>query len=776
MHLTVMPAPNTVPAAHHPDDIGTVPFHLSTDLKTALYTRYDHDAHAVQYTIPGADRIPRLGTGILAHVGPEDTPVVDTILFDVDNPDHTPHPDPPPLAPAFDLPPWVGWYRTRAGWRLIVILSRPVPVTQWRGLRECVLSDLGPVPGLDNATADWTRLFRLPYVVRDGVPTSDGRIHLPPFPWTVPDNLPTDTTPSASSSHTPGNNPPPPVPEAPPSWVWDALSTLPNVDDLRAGAVLAHPGNRHEVTLATVGSVMRTLPLPPEARAEGTYSVVYPAYRAMCDAYPDSDPGKLWDVCCYVAAQVDAGTDAAQVVRDAVQVHKERAREARDAVPGGPTRAILYTRDGRWAYVWDPALGSYRPPVSLSLLCKTVETYASALGLSTRGKKGAPRLPHDILHDYGTEVSREVRSYTATAAHLSPDGVLTLPGARVDPALVPTFSAEVDAYLSAAFSPTDLPHVLDWLASATRLDSPTCALYLEGDPGAGKSLFALALARVWGTTPIDYADATGRFNGALAHSPVILADEPPPGLGDHSSTVVRRLLSGAPIRLEAKFQPTTHLHGCPRLIIAANNGEALHLRESLNAADIAALQERIGHVRIQPAAVEYFRSIGGRAHVHAHWIEGAAFARHVLWLRDNHTITQPGSRYLVAGWPSTLLGNLAGRVDVNQALCLVIARRVLSQAASAPGIYAKDGVLYAHLGSLHRLWTQYGTSSAPRETTIRTALQAISDPTLPPYRPTTDGRPRCTPIQTHLVASVAVEYDITPSPEDFSHAIVRLGS
>src|SRR5690606_17437065 len=67
--------------------------------------------------------------------------------------------------------------------------------------------------------------------------------------------------------------------------------------------------------------------------------------------------------------------------------------------------------------------------------------------------------------------------------------------------------------------------LLDWLATVRDLTCPTAGLHRYGPEGAGKGMFAAAVARLWGANVTAYGDVTGNFNAALRTCPVVFLDE-----------------------------------------------------------------------------------------------------------------------------------------------------------------------------------------------------------------------------------------------------------
>ena len=147
------------------------------ELHVALSRHYRSDAHLVGYVIsPELRRQPRLNKSSLPWLaGQGFHPTSSVLICDVDNPGHVPWTG--ELRARWGqqwarLPvlSTVGAYETAHGLRLLQPLPAPVPVLEVE-LRTATWLDELRTAGLDpdSSCRDWTRLYRLPHVLRDGV-------------------------------------------------------------------------------------------------------------------------------------------------------------------------------------------------------------------------------------------------------------------------------------------------------------------------------------------------------------------------------------------------------------------------------------------------------------------------------------------------------------------------------------------------------------------------------------------------------------------------------
>ncbi len=156
------------------------------DVHTALHRTYTTDAHLATYVVRGRDGLPlgsqpRINKEGLQHMGHYGWTVDIQVLFcDIDNPGHSRWKDDDVRAAvnAYETT-WerveelasLGMYVTRGGYRVLHLLDRPVSPNEAESLLG-VLHDRLERHGLavDRKCKDWTRLFRLPNVKRDGRP------------------------------------------------------------------------------------------------------------------------------------------------------------------------------------------------------------------------------------------------------------------------------------------------------------------------------------------------------------------------------------------------------------------------------------------------------------------------------------------------------------------------------------------------------------------------------------------------------------------------------
>lgn len=716
----------------------------------ALLDVHSVDMHAVGYLLPDvADGQPRIKIEQLPElIATGREPLMWWVFVDVDNPRHALHVGDPSnrIKELFARAPHsalqsAGVYTTQAGFRLLWRLAVPIPVGQYRAFMEAFLAQLskqtglpyaaeaGPLGGLDPTCTQWYRCYRLPYVVRDGKPTQPalidfGRCLRMPLDWRPREPLTRDALPQVA----PADAPPCPLSaDDVPHEHWQALADHRNGASAKCyaaaydGTPLAKRGDRDNTMIRAINEVFDAL---GSATAIDPWNILA---RSIAADASDGAPtlAKLWERCQHFA--------------------RARQRDLASRALARVQPPIVFTQKGRY-YVLNETTGSYMPPVAPVALVHGLEHYAPTMGLLTRSNSNKPRDTAELLADYGQPARNIIVVLgTATTTYEQDTGTL-YEAACATRHPDPIFHPEVDVWLSllggdgaGGSGPLLAERFKAWLATLTQLDDPTCALYLEGPPSIGKGMLAAGLSSLWGDEgATSYDDAIGAFNDALTRCPLVHVDESVNAetrrFGNGGWTASFRTLTGDSTRpLHRKYADAATLQGCPRLLITANNADALKIRERLTAEDIAAIAMRILHIRAADTAKQWLINIGGRAATRD-WVQGAGrkpgkIAEHVAWLTANHPMT-PGSRFLVEGVLSDYHRDLAANHGIASAVLATLAHCAIRKQHPTGiefGRVDEPGMVCVNMQVLRKQWTVLTSELPPSESVLAGALGALAD-------------------------------------------------
>lgn len=223
---------------------------------------------------------------------------------------------------------------------------------------------------------------------------------------------------------------------------------------------------------------------------------------------------------------------------------------------------------------------------------------------------------------YDVENKRFIWAASPIRRHLQPERVL-----------------EVEHYLESIGSEA----LLDWLAFVPRLDRPSKALYLWGDPDVGKSFLALCLSRLWSDAGASTGhDLVDDFNSSITRCPLIFMDEqlPVEFRGRRGTERLRHEIQAITRPYHAKFRSKVQVQGALRFMFAANHPHMVETDDTLTSADAEGVRQRIEVVHVPTAAKQYLRSLGRERT--ERWLSDDLFAKHVLYLRDTRELPPLG--------------------------------------------------------------------------------------------------------------------------------------
>lgn len=720
-------------------NLGAVPAFPSVPLVSALTLASEADLRAVGYTVAGELQLPRLSKECLNFFDEASVPVLMSYCFvDVDLPGHRPWQDGElerTLVKLLLMPEFAsaGFYQTEHGYRLVWKLDEPVPASLWRSWSMQFFSHLAQYEvEVDPGCREWTRIYRLPHATKEDA-SSPLALHNATGPLCEGATLKwTPSGPLVEEHHAtyldvnfpPG---PPDLLEPVPSDVMKALKAISYYDALAKGRPLAAPGGRRHALFSCAGMVAQAL---ETADPILIYRVMLGAVlsdKTVIDAHGNPDPAPdatvLWDACTFVArrqaAKIEENEEMKRVffanARDQTKTFVESLKGSSASTDDAAqaytpetdeqlSRRLILTEASAKGFYVLRSDGAYEGPIGSPLLALTVDKCSPRLGSALiTSKTGAIRPLADILRMGGTLVKQVIAVLGQPGNRYNPrSGILYEGIAALRDDIQPVFHQSIQDWL-VLLGGANHHKLLNWLATITDLTRPTCALYIEGEPGCGKGMLAGGISRLYGGPPVNYAEFVGPFNGGLARSPIIWADEKMPSsrYGETPTEAFRSLVGNSDFTLSRKFMPTTPVQGCLRLIITANNSDALGIGENLSPHDYAAVVQRVGYIRVDPSTAQQIKSLGGRDYTED-WVSGDLIAEHVLWLRDNLSVAR-GSRLLVEGWEENFHRNLNLNLGSNhlvlETLCFILANGIQD-----PGTFVGNGSFCTSASAVLASW------------------------------------------------------------------------
>lgn len=720
------------------EELADVPVFSLVPLREALSTRWPTDAHMVQYTVPLEDKMPRLNkssvAALLAGGMEASVPEQNILCLDVDLPEHGKwtwdNRDrwPPTvnqwygqLQGALEAIPELqhaGLYLTRAGLRLLWPLAQPIAVTLAESYMAQFIDYLtrAGMVAIDPLT-DWSRLFRMPFVIRDGVAQERAARfeQMRPLTWEAPNLV--DLGPTASGSISGSDTMPDTRPGKP------RLSDLKSLQDhelymrIRTEEPVADEGSRHQTVLKLVGYLVWKL-------RTNDPQTIWALLHHACVTITGLPAGEFWDLCVWCCRTFDGGR---QLEREEKQDAYSVAAKRMKCAPGEVhQRLVMTTRDAARFYVWNMEKGEWDQPVSSTALHSALKA-SHALHDIPRNAPAA-----NVLHRAGTVVDRVVLSYIHDRTEYDPDqNQLFEAVGRIPKGLAPAYNEHIDRWLGYLFA-SQQSRAMDWLAKVVETDRPLPALYIQGGSGIGKSLVAGGIASVWGTPPVSYSEVIGSWQERMTSNPLIWADEKVPEnpFVENDSSVFRRIVGNADFIARRRYMPAAPILGFPRVLITANNSDALHIREHMSSDDLEAVVQRVAYVRSNDDASDVLMEIAAQHNMKLHelgtrWVQGKQIAAHILWLNQNREV-RSGDRFAVDAWPSSYGSELAVKSPHARLIGTYIIN-VLRDASRSLAVIYGDGEVWVDPAAVLENWAVKMQGRPPGDLAMREAASMLSD-------------------------------------------------
>jgi hypothetical protein len=337
-----------------------------------------------------------------------------------------------------------------------------------------------------------------------------------------------------------------------------------------------------------------------------------------------------------------------------------------------------------------------------------------------------------LVRSHGTSAKHMIYDMTAQkSAYDVTTGIFTEASSPLR-VLTPYYSNAVNEWLICAFK--DRAELANrWLALLPEIDKTCSALLITGHPGAGKTLFAHACARLWTEyAPTSLLQILGNFNASLASCPLILADEmiPEGAQGRPKTRELRELIGTRQRVLSKKRELESSLVGAVRVIITANSESILQISESLTQDDSAAIAERIIHLPIHEDGRTYLHKLG-QDRV-AMFVQNDELASHALWLNKNHQFERVG-RFQIKAPDTKLLEMLTVCSGVRSLICrwciTYLSKYQSNPVFSSKAIVQKNN-LYVNAGDILDAWKLIMGDNGwpPKIEEVAEALRGLSRP------------------------------------------------
>lgn len=500
------------------------------------------------------------------------------------------------------------------------------------------------------------------------------------------------------------------------------------------GDAYAVKGTRHNVTLRLVREILDRY---PSADPEGLADLFAPSLALMQPTKVDAS--QIVSMCEYKPAE-GLKIDHTSRIAEAFNEARGDAYTPEDVQEMAETLGCRSDQIGRrWIVQHGTSFyvlcdGQYRHYSNADVLSAVVRDLAPAatvgVDIHEMTAKGMRRKTvQELMDSYGSVANSVVVDLAAQKA--SYDAVTrTFIEAPCPIRVAAKYHEVVDQWLR-IFAGDKYEKLNDWLACVTSLNEPCAALYLEGDPGTGKSLLAHGVAKIFADRPTTMKEALGPFNESIVNCPVVFGDEqvPEDARGQIRTDEIREFIQARTRPLSRKYKPHATVKGALRLILAANNRDLLATKENLTPADLLAIVERVMFISVQPKARDFINS----QKAPRKWVEDDLIAQHTMWLVENWEVERSG-RFLVSGDSSELVQTLSTSTGLRAAVCQWI-NNYLARFAPYENQYGRDRSIIVENGRLlitskaiHEAWTMYlqDKSTPPSPTAIGRALSGLS--------------------------------------------------
>ncbi len=604
------------------------------------------------------------------------------------------------------------WYTTLHGSRFVYVLTEPVGRLDAEAMMLGIMDEFSKRGiELDEACSDWTRLFRLPNVEREGHGKYESQV-ITGGPKLDPAGVPRGEV----------------QPDELQGEVDQYVGAMPDPDECLAllqetkengrvykselvkrakimlagrdsfAVVFEHApivrgdSNWNNQVLRVVSSVVGMMSEEECTSPEGCYALLHAAVQDLQDRERDgantTDWFDLtWDLVTrmwskeeaklearraeHILKQAQAKTQRGELLDNLrvtqpklVPEDKEEAQQwfARRMVASDGSRHYVMRSDGN--YNLNPC-----PDKLLIPMIRRLHMEELIPVTEIRGKSVANRSVSDIIADHAMPIIDIAPSVRTEVAYI--DGEpgydrLYLPVHRLNPKLKPKWDDRVDAWLT-AMGGEKAELLKEWIAHSLDVKRAICALNLYGVPGTGKGMLATGLAECFESERANDHKALGLYNGGLLDSPIVNCDEGVPNINSSEALSLdqafRSLVTGGNVTIRKMRTDPFSADIYPRIMFTSNDRDIIRAivgNRDLTDADTEAIELRLLSLEVDNAAQRLLTSKGNYAYTTG-WVSGEResdyiLANHIYYMYLNRQPSQTSSgRLLVEGEVGTRL-------------------------------------------------------------------------------------------------------------------------
>jgi len=362
-------------------------------------------------------------------------------------------------------------------------------------------------------------------------------------------------------------------------------------------------------------------------------------------------------------------------------------------------------------YIYGLTIEGYKP-FGRAELPDIVKALSPFPNVEFRDASGSVKPPKKILEEHGQQAAIVEYSYLHERSTF--DGKTFIIATAPRKEIAPLYDPEMDHWID-LMAGNQRGVFREWLSWVPHLTQPLAALFLHGQPGTGKSLFVLALSRLWGgyTNMSSALQRDEGFNATMLDSPLCWADEkfPQHHDGTYKTEELRDLIQAFYHKINQKYRPVMNLRGHVRCVMTANNPNMFRLGKNvLTREDFEAISARILRIDLPGECARFLKITDTKSIA-----ETDRFAAHLL------TFPKPVATHRFGITPQPLDYSFVINQFLPGIVCGLIFRLLEGQSLP-PGVMMWEGLLHI-LPGLFAFPQDIKVTSASQK---RDAISAIS--------------------------------------------------